>query len=109
MALELGTSLITVRIDSDVAEVALSRADRRNALNRQMLQDLTAVAARVSDREDLRAVIFSAEGEDFSVGADLKEVGSMETDGPLLRARRDAELGQTMLQAIRSMHQPTIC
>ena len=109
MASELGTSLITVRIDSDVAEITLNRADRRNALNRQMMQDLTTVAARISDREEVRAVIFSAEGTDFSVGADLKEVGSMKTDGSLLRARRDAELGQTMLQAIRSMHQPTIC
>ena len=79
MASELGTSLITVRIDSDVAEITLNRADRRNALNRQMMQDLTTVAARVSDREEVRAVIFSAEGTDFSVGADLKEVGSHES------------------------------
>ena len=52
MTSELGTSLITVRIDNDVAEITLNRADRRNALSRKMMQDLTIVAARGSDRDE---------------------------------------------------------
>ena len=63
----------------------------------------------VADREDIRAVVFAAEGADFSVGADLKEVSGVEPSGSLLRARRDAELGRKMLTAIRNIHQPTIC
>ena len=103
------SSLVSLQVDSNVATISLNRPEVRNALNRQLMLDMIALAEAVSDREDIRAVIFTAEGTDFSVGADLKEVSSMEPTGSLLRARRDAELGRKMLAAIRSIHQPTIC
>ena len=102
-------SLVTLVVDGDVATISLNRPEVRNALNRQLMVDVITIAETVSDREDIRAVVFSAEGTDFSVGADLKEVSGMEPAGSLLRARRDAELGRKMLIAIRSIHQPTIC
>ena len=102
-------SLVTLLVDGDVATISLNRPESRNALNRQVMIDVIAIAETVSDREDIRAVVFAAEGTDFSVGADLKEVSGMEPTGSLLRARRDAELGRKMLMAIRNIHQPTIC
>ena len=102
-------ALVTLVVDGDVATISLNRPEVRNALNRQLMVDIIAIAETVSDREDIRAVVFSAEGSDFSVGADLKEVSGMESTGSLLRARRDAELGRKMLAAIRNIHQPTIC
>ena len=102
-------SLVTLVVDGDVATISLNRPKVRNALNRQLMVDVIAIAEAVADREDIRAVVFSAKGSDFSVGADLKEVSGMEPTGSLLRARRDAELGRKMLTAIRNIHQPTIC
>ena len=102
-------ALVALVVDGDVATISLNRPEVRNALNRQLMVDVIAIAEAVSDREDIRAVVFSAEGSDFSVGADLKEVSGMEPTGSLLRARRDAELGRKMLTAIRNIHQPTIC
>lgn len=103
------SSLVVLQVDGDVATISLNRPEVRNALNRQLMVDVIAIAETVSDREDIRAVVFAAEGADFSVGADLKEVSGMEPTGSLLRARRDAELGRKMLVAIRNIHQPTIC
>ena len=103
------SSLVTLQVDGDVATISLNRPEVRNALNRQLMVDVIAIAETVSDREDIRAVVFAAEGADFSVGADLREVSGMEPTGSLLRARRDAELGRKMLTAIRNIHQPTIC
>jgi len=103
------SSLVTLQVDTNVATITLNRPEVRNALNRQLMLEVFAIAETVSDREDIRAVVFTAAGTDFSVGADLKEVSRMEPTGSLLRARRDAELGRKMLTAIRSIHQPTIC
>ena len=103
------SSLVTLQVDGDVATISLNRPEVRNALNRQLMVDIIAIAEAVSDREDIRAVLFSAKGTDFSVGADLNEVSGAELSGSLLRARRDAELGRKMLTAIRNLHQPTIC
>ena len=63
-------SLVTLVVDGDVATISLNRPEVRNALNRQLMVDVIAIAEAVSDREDIRAVVFSAEGSDFSVGAD---------------------------------------
>ena len=109
MSITEHSSLVVLKVDGDVATISLNRPEVRNALNRQLMVDVIAISETVSDREDIRAVVFSAEGSDFSVGADLKEVSGMESTGSLLRARRDAELGRKMLAAIRNIHQPTIC
>lgn len=101
--------LVSLHVDGDIATITLNRPEVRNALNRQLMIDVIDTADRVSDREDIRAVVLLAEGSDFSVGADLKEVSDIDSTGSLLRARRDAELGRKMLVAIRSIHQPTIC
>ena len=100
---------VNVSIDDDIASIILDRAEVRNALNRDTMVQLRDAALAVSDKDQVRAVIIRAEGTDFSVGADLKEVSVMEPGGSLLRARRDAELGQKLLTAIREIHQPTIC
>jgi enoyl-CoA hydratase len=102
-------SLVKLNVETDVATIILNRPDVRNALNRQLMIDLIDVAQSVSDREDIRAVLLTSEGKDFSVGADLKEVSDMDPSGSLLRARRDAELGRKLLTSIKSIHQPTIC
>ena len=101
-------SLVKLNVETDVATIILNRPDVRNALNRQLMIDLIDVAQSVSDREDIRAVLLTSEGKDFSVGADLKEVSDMDPSGSLLRARRDAELGRKLLTSIKSIHQPTI-
>ena len=89
---------VKVSIDDDIASIILDRAEVRNALNRDTMVQLRDAALAVSDKDQVRAVIIRAEGTDFSVGADLKEVSVMEPGGSLLRARRDAELGQKLLR-----------
>ena len=100
---------VKVSVDDDIASIILDRGEVRNALNRDTMAQLRDAALAVSDKDQVRAVIIRAQGTDFSVGADLKEVSVLKPEGSLLRARRDAELGQKLLTAIREIHQPTIC
>jgi enoyl-CoA hydratase/carnithine racemase len=102
-------SLITVSRDGPVATVTLDRAARRNAINAQMMRDLIDVAQAFAADEQTRVVIFRAEGGDFSVGADLAQPPSAIGPASLLMRRRAADLGASLMRALREIHQPTIC
>ena len=64
-------AVIEVARDGHIATVTLNRADRRNAVNAEMMQELERVSREFGQDEQTRVVIFRAEGRDFSVGADL--------------------------------------
>ena len=74
-----------------------------------MMRDLTQAARAFSEDEQTRAVVIRAEGDDFSVGADLREPPSGARGASLLMRRRIAERGAALMWALRDIPQPTIC
>ena len=60
----------------------IDAADRRNAINRALLAELSAAVARVSLNRSVRGVVLTGAGDKaFCAGADLKErVGMSESD-----------------------------
>jgi enoyl-CoA hydratase/carnithine racemase len=102
--------VIEVRRDGPIACVTVRRVERRNAVTPAMMQELIDVSRAFAADDDTRAVIFRAEGADFSVGADLAQPrsASAKPESLVLR-RRGAELGATLMHAIQDIHQPTIC
>jgi enoyl-CoA hydratase/carnithine racemase len=104
-------SVVEVKRAGRVATVTIRRADRRNAVTPAMMQELIDAARGFGADEESRAVIFRAEGSDFSVGADLQQQRPAASAKPptLVMRRRGAELGATLMHAIEEIHQPTIC
>lgn len=103
-------SFIDVARDGHIATVTINRPDRRNAITNEMMEDLERVARDFAKDEQTRAVVVRAEGQDFSVGADLNQPrfqGSRQQS--LLMRRRAVELGGLMMRALQEIHQPTIC
>ncbi|MBI1252165.1 MAG: enoyl-CoA hydratase/isomerase family protein [Alphaproteobacteria bacterium] len=101
-----------VRVDKDgaIARVTLTRAAERNAVNTEMMAELDAACRSFATCEQTRAVIFCAQGNDFSIGADLKQPRFQGGETPtLLMRRRTIELGATLMRCIQDIHQPTIC
>jgi enoyl-CoA hydratase/carnithine racemase len=93
-----------------VATVTIRRAERRNAITPALMQRLIDASRGFAADEQTRAVVFCAEGRDFSVGADLAERPPQGAQPPsLLMRRRGAELGAALMHAIEEIHQPTIC
>jgi enoyl-CoA hydratase/carnithine racemase len=106
----VSASVIQVQRAGHVATVTIRRAERRNAVTAAMMQELIDASRALAADEASRAVIFRAEGDDFSVGADLRQQrGNGEKPPSLLMRRRAAELGATLMHAIQEIHQPTIC
>ena len=67
--------------DDAVATLWLDRAEARNAMGQDLWRDLPLAMAALSEDDTVRAVVIAAKGPHFSVGLDLKEMGSMLTGG----------------------------
>jgi enoyl-CoA hydratase/carnithine racemase len=61
---------VTVDITDGVAEVRLSRPEKRNALDPAMFAAIIEAGTALHDDGSLRAVVLSAEGPDFCAGLD---------------------------------------
>jgi enoyl-CoA hydratase len=74
-----------LRIEHDEAEAVatlwLDRAEARNAMGVDLWRDLPRAMAVLSADTTVRVVVVAAEGPHFSVGLDLKAMGSMLTGG----------------------------
>jgi enoyl-CoA hydratase/carnithine racemase len=69
---------VLVSIDADgVAEVALNRADKLNALDAGMFEGLNQAVDRLKREPRLRAVVLHGVGRAFSAGLDIASFGSM--------------------------------
>ena len=86
--------------------ITLNRPDARNALSRGMNVELQELAAGLDERDDVRAVVVTGNGDKtFCAGADLKErrgVPAGET-GPYINAIAGA------IGGFAELRKPTIC
>jgi enoyl-CoA hydratase/carnithine racemase len=92
-------SQIRVSRREAVAEVALARKDARNALNGELMGELTEVARRLRLRTDVLAVILTGAEDHFSAGADLSASQSRAAQPTLMEARRAIMAGPDLCEA----------
>ena len=63
-----------------IAHVALNRPPLRNAVTLSMWRELGETFSRFGADRDVRAVVLTGEGKDFSVGADISEFDIIRND-----------------------------
>ena len=103
-------SLIELSRDGAIGRLTIRRPEKRNAITQEMMTDLEGTARELSGDEQVRAVVLDAEGDDFSVGADLSQPRFSGGEQPsLLMRRRGAELGAKLVLSLREIPQPTVC
>lgn len=73
-------SRVEVRRDGDVAVLALNRPDKRNALDRALLDEMLHALAALEAAPDVRAVVLTGHGSAFSAGADRSPVAGLAGD-----------------------------
>src|SRR5579875_977795 len=73
----MSTEVIGVERDGHVAVVWLQRPEARNAMGPAFFEQLPVAMADVSADPAVRAVVLAARGPHFSVGLDLKAMGSL--------------------------------
>ena len=71
---------IEIKRRNGIAHVALNRPSARNAVTLAMWQQLADTFSQFTADRDLRAVVLTGEGKDFSVGADISEFDKIRND-----------------------------
>ena len=76
-------SVVTVDRDGQVLLIGVDRADKRNAWNLAVIDEVAAAYEQLSTDDDLRVGVLYGHGDHFSAGLDLAEVGPAVTQrGP---------------------------
>ena len=94
-----------------IVTVTLNRPEKLNAMNAQMLQELTQVLAELRTDTATRFVIFTGAGRAFSAGADLGQRGveQPQEERPNYEGARLAQLAaHDMIRSLQNLEQVTI-
>jgi methylglutaconyl-CoA hydratase len=100
----------TITVETDergVATLTLARAEKHNAMNAQMIAELTQAAAGLGADETVRVVVLQAEGHSFCAGGDLGWMKDQMDASADQRAAGARELA-TMLGALNTLPKPLI-
>ena len=105
----MSEKFIRLQRDGAIATLTIDRPEKRNAITNEMMEEIERVARSFSQDEQTRAIIIRAEGNDFSIGADLSQPRFQGDPQSMLMRRRGLEQGGLMMRALQEIHQPTIC
>ncbi|MFO0762656.1 MAG: enoyl-CoA hydratase-related protein [Byssovorax sp.] len=102
------SSFVAVDRDGPLATVTIQRADKLNALNAQVIAELTAafqgLLASSPESEPVRCAILTGTGKAFVAGADIAEMAEMST----VAAKRFADAGHALGTLIETAPFPVI-
>ncbi|MBT9243991.1 crotonase/enoyl-CoA hydratase family protein [Gemmobacter fulvus] len=90
-----------------VARLTLNRPEKHNTLSARMIEELTAVAARLGADPAVRVVVLAASGESFCAGGDLTWMKA-QIAGDAATRRQGATALAMMLNALNTMPKPLI-
>jgi enoyl-CoA hydratase/carnithine racemase len=94
---------VMLTVEGRRAQLRLARPERRNALTSAMLRRLADLCGEIP--EDVDVVVLGVEGDDFSVGFDLDELGDTDvTDGATEGARAVAALRDLEAVTVARLH-----
>lgn len=102
------TERVITNLDADGnATVALNRPEVHNAFDPAMAKQLTATLKKLEKNPQVRAVVLTAVGKNFSAGADI---GHMRASAKFSRAQNEASAREmaAMFQTLYALKKPTI-
>lgn len=84
---------VELTVENHVAEVMLNRPEKYNALDLDLLRELSAVGELLKTRDDVRAVVLHGAGKNFCAGIDLHTLQNelSDTSGSAVKALEPLE------------------
>jgi len=98
---------ILTEIDHGIGIITLNRAERHNAFDDVLIQDLSMALVQMDTDSDVRVVVISSTGKSFCAGADLnwmKRAAGYNAE----ETQRDALGLASMLRMLNEMKKPTV-
>ncbi|MDG1873574.1 MAG: enoyl-CoA hydratase/isomerase family protein [Mariniblastus sp.] len=100
---------VKTEVRSGVGRITLCRAEKRNALKRDFIDQLNAAVEAFSIDDSLRVVVIQAEGTVFCAGMDLSEMQERaQSDSGKQEWQKDSEVYAKLLSGIYHLKVPTI-
>jgi len=90
-----------------VGRITLARPEKKNALDRQMADEIVQALEQLASEAETRVVLIDAEGEDFCAGADLDALESLLDAGRETQLEDARALGR-VLTTIRQLAVPVV-
>ncbi len=99
---------ITFKIEDQIAFLGLNRPQKRNAINRTMIEEIISVLTDIRSKNTYRCLILFGEGDIFCSGADLewmmKGIKQSKTDNI-----EDAKMFTELFSLLHRFPKPVIC
>jgi 2-(1,2-epoxy-1,2-dihydrophenyl)acetyl-CoA isomerase len=105
---EMKMETLTCRIEDGLARVKFTQAERGNSMDGKLCAEMSELAVELSCRDDVRAVLLSAEGRYFSVGGDIRNFMKDLSQLPRLVKAWTGQL-HTAIARFQRMNAPVIC
>lgn len=103
---------VEITLENHVAEVALSRPEKMNAMDQEMIEAIVGAAQELAAMEDLRAVVLYGAGDAFCAGLDVMSFAALAAGDPegliMPRTHGNANLFQEVALAWRRIPVPVI-
>ncbi|MGX9135133.1 enoyl-CoA hydratase/isomerase family protein [Rummeliibacillus sp. JY-2-4R] len=87
-----------------VCTVTLNRPEVRNAMGLQLREELKEFFLKVKDKDEVKAIILTGEGNVFSAGGDLSALKHVDA----IAGRKRLQAGHELIQAILNLEKPVI-
>jgi methylglutaconyl-CoA hydratase len=101
--------LVKVHVHQHAGTIILNRADKRNALSRALLTDLSEALGDLHMQRSVRAVILTGAGSAFCAGMDLAEMlETSKQENAQAQWYKDAEQYRDVLQTMLEFPKPLI-
>lgn len=102
-------SIVLYEVREKAAVVTLNRPERRNALSRQLVAELTAAVTRAQNDPAARVVVLTGVGSAFCAGMDLAEVSAtLDQPGEAEQVNQDAAQLSALFDLIYRCPKPTL-
>jgi len=72
--------LVNYQVQNRIAEITLNRVDKRNALNSEIVKELSNAFNNAEHDENVKVIILKANGDVFSAGADLDYLKKLQSN-----------------------------
>ena len=72
--------LVNYQVKDRIAEIILNRVDKRNALNSEVVTELSKAFHNAEHDENVKVIVLKANGEVFSAGADLDYLKKLQSN-----------------------------
>ncbi len=100
-------SSVQYTVDNGIAELRLNRPEKHNAFDGDIITQLIKRIKMVNTSRDVRVLLLSAAGKNFSAGADLNWMRSM-VNASVEENQADAENLADLMEALYHCSKPTI-